>query len=216
VQAQPQDRLTKLKRIATMRLRSLTTFAVAASAMLVAFACSSDTPSAPRSNIAPTEASSEALLGGLLGGATTETRVIPLLRTTPLASDIVVTKTIGALGGTISLPGAGLTIVVPALAVSKNTTFTITARKGSYLAYDMQPHGTKFLLPLVATQALDQTNAKSILNLKLSLGYYPDPNRITTVTELFGVQLDLLKLTSVTTIPHFSGYIFATGRDSEE
>jgi hypothetical protein len=77
----------------------------------------------------------------------------------------------------------------------------------------MEPHGTKFLLPLVATQSLVNTNSKSILNLKLSLGYYTDPSRITTVSELLGVQLDLLKLTAVSTIPHFSGYIFASGRE---
>jgi hypothetical protein len=34
------------------------------------------------------------------------------------------------------------------------------------------------------------------------------------VTEIFGVQLDLLKLTAISTIPHFSGYIFASGRDN--
>ena len=196
-----------------MRLRSLTTFALAASAMITAFACSADSPAAPKSNIAPTDTSS-ALLGGLLGGGSTApVKVVPLLRTTPLASDIVVSKTIGVLGGTIIVPNAGLTIVVPPLAVGKNTAFKITARKGSYLAYDMEPHGTKFLVPLVATQNIANTNARGILNLKLSLGYYTDPSKITTVSELLAVQLDLLKLTSVTTIPHFSGYIYVTGRE---
>jgi hypothetical protein len=200
-----------------MRLRSLTTFALAASAMISAFACSADSPAAPKSTIASGDSSSAALLGGLLGGgSTTSVNVVPLLRTTPLASDIVVSKTIGVLGGTITIPNAGLTIVVPALAVSKSTAFKITARKGSYLAYDMEPHGTKFLLPLVATQSLVNTNARGILNLKLSLGYYTDPSRITTVSELLGVQIDLLKLTAVSTIPHFSGYIFVSGREDGE
>jgi hypothetical protein len=196
-----------------MRLRSLTTFAFAATAMLTAFGCSSDSPSAPRSDVAPPTASNSNLLGGLLGNTGTATKIVPLLRSEPLVADIVVSKTIGTLGGTIVVPGAGLTIVVPPLAVTKNTTFKITARKGSYLAYDMEPHGTKFLLPLVATQSLAQTNAKGLLNLSLSLGYYTDPSRITTVSELLDVQLDLLRLTAVSTIPHFSGYIFASGRE---
>ncbi len=195
-----------------MRLRSLTTFALAASAMITAFACSADSPAAPKSTIAPTDSAS-ALLGGLLGGTKGTTKIVPMLRSKPLASDIVVSKTIGVLGGTITIPNAGLTIVVPPLAVGKNTAFKITARKGSYLAYDMEPHGTKFLLPLVATQSLVNTNAKGILNLKLSLGYYTDPSKITTVSELLGVQLDLLRLTAVSTIPHFSGYIYASGRE---
>ena len=196
-----------------MRLRSLTTFAFAATAMLTAFGCSSDSPAAPRSNIAPPTASNSDLLGGLLGSTVTTTKIVPLLRSAPLTSDIVVSKTIGALGGTIVVPGAGLTIVVPPLAVAKNTNFTITARKGSYLAYDMEPHGTKFLVPLVATQDLTQTNSTSLVNLSLSLGYYTDPSHITTVSELLGVQVNLLRLTAVSTIPHFSGYIFASGRE---
>ena len=197
-----------------MRLRSLTTFALAASAMITAFACSADSPAAPKSSIVPADSLSGDLLGGLLGGgSTTAVKVVPLLRTTPLASDIVVSKTIGALGGTITIPNAGLTIVVPALAVSKNTAFKITARKGSYLAYDMEPHGTKFLVPLVATQSLVNTNAQGILNLRLSLGYYTDPSKLTTVSEFLSVQIDLLRLTAVSTIPHFSGYIYATGRE---
>jgi hypothetical protein len=192
-----------------MRLRSLTTFALAASAMITAFACSADSPTAPSAAPAPTK-SSQSLLGLGIQGTT---NIVPLLRTTPLASDIVVSKTIGVLGGTITVPNAGLTIVVPALAVGKATAFKITARKGSYLAYDMEPHGTKFLLPLVATQSLVNTNARGILNVNLSLGYYTDASKITTVSELLGVQLDLLRLTAVSTIPHFSGYIYATGRE---
>lgn len=195
-----------------MRLRSLTTFAFAATALLATYGCSTDSVSEPRMNMAPADSSS--LLLGLGGKTLAPTRVVPLLRSTPLASDITVTKTIGVLGGTIVLPGAGLTIVVPPLAVGKTTEFKITARKGSYLAYDMQPHGTKFLVPLVATQNLAATNVRGLLNLNLSLGYYPDPNKITTVTELLGVQLDLLKLTAISTIPHFSGYIYASGRDN--
>jgi len=198
-----------------MRLRSLTTFAIAAAAMLVANACSNDAPTAPRSPAAAPAAPSSSLLGGLLGGTTTTQTVVPILRTKPLASDIVVSQNIGPLGGAISIPGAGLSIIVPPLAVGKTTTFKITARKGSYVAYDMEPHGTKFLVPLVATQSLVNTNAAGVLNLKLTLGYYTDPTHITTVSELLGVQVDLLHLTAVATIPHFSGYIFAGG-DSEQ
>lgn len=196
-----------------MRLRTLTTFAVAATAMLAIAACSSDSPSAPPSARAiATDSASRNLLGDLLGRPTSA-KIIPLLRTSPLAQDVVVSKTIGLLGGTITIPQAGLTLVVPPLAVNQSTNFRITARKGSYVAYDMEPHGTRFALPLVATQSLLQTNAQGVLNLNLSLGYYEDASRITTISELFGVQLDLLRLTAVSTIPHFSGYIWATGRE---
>jgi hypothetical protein len=119
------------------------------------------------------------------------------------------------LGGVIAIPAAGLTLVVPPLAVAKSTNFAITARRGSYVAYDMEPHGTKFLLPLVATQSLANTNAPGLVNLNLSLGYYPDSKNVTSVSELLSVQIDLLKLTAVSTIPHFSGYIYASGLEDQ-
>jgi hypothetical protein len=196
-----------------MRLRSLTTFSVAIAATFAAFACSSDSPAAPKS-VTPRSAASNDLLGGLLGSTSTKT-VIPLLRTNPLVTDITVTQSIGALGGTISIPAAGLTLVVPPLAVSKSTNFSITARQGAYVAYDMEPHGTKFLVPLVATQSLVNTNARGLASLSLSVGYYTDPTNITSVSELLSAQVDLLRLTSVTTISHFSGYIWASGVEDQ-
>src|SRR5216110_794006 len=111
-----------------MRLRSLTTFAVAVAATFATYACSGDSPSSPTPvapSVAPS-APSQTLLGGLLGGTTTTKTITPLLRTTPLAADITVSETIGALGGVIAIPGAGLTLVVPPLAVAKATAFKIT------------------------------------------------------------------------------------------
>jgi hypothetical protein len=195
-----------------MRLRFPAVLVVAVAATLAVSACSNESPSGPAPVAAPA-AASQSLLGGLLGSTSTKT-IIPVLRTTPLASDITVSQTIGPLGGTIAIPGAGLTLVVPPLAVSRSTNFAITARKGSYVAYDMEPHGTKFLLPLVATQSLVNTNAAG-LNVSVSLGYYPDGNHVTSVSELLSVQVDLLRLTAVASIPHFSGYIFAGGVEDQ-
>jgi hypothetical protein len=195
-----------------MRLRFPAVLVVAVAATLAVSACSNESPSGPAPVAAPA-AASQSLLGGLLGSTSTKT-IIPVLRTTPLVSDITVSQTIGPLGGTIAIPGAGLTLVVPPLAVSRSTNFAITARKGSYVAYDMEPHGTKFLLPLVATQSLVNTNAAG-LNVSVSLGYYPDGNHVTSVSELLSVQVDLLRLTAVASIPHFSGYIFAGGVEDQ-
>jgi len=197
-----------------MRLRLPTTFAVAVMATFAASACSNESPAAPKS-VAPATGSSQSLLGNLLNTTATKT-VVPLLRSIPLASDITVSENIGPLGGAIAIPAAGLTLVVPPLAVSKTTTFTITARKGSYVAYDMEPHGTRFLVPLVATQNLTNTNVRGLASVSLSLGYYSDPAHITSVSELLSVQVDLLRLTAVSTIPHFSGYIYASGLEDQD
>ena len=45
-----------------------------------------------------------------------------------------------------------------------------------------------------------------------STGYYPDDTKITSVTELLNVNVDLLNQTAISTIWHFSGYIYASGR----
>ena len=67
--------------------------------------------------------------------------------------------TVGPLGGTLSLPGAGLLVVVPPLALSSRQTITVTAVAGSNVAYEFAPHGLKFNLPLVVTQNLGVTQA---------------------------------------------------------
>lgn len=151
------------------------------------------------------------LLGSVLGSPTT---ITPVLRDTPLAKSITVTKNIGILGGTIAIPQAGLVIVVPPLAVTGTKTISVTALAGDKLAYEFAPHGLKFTLPLVATQNITKThNSGGGLLGVLKLGYFPDASHVTSVTELLSVQVDLLHTTAISTIWHFSGYIYAGGRD---
>ena len=82
-----------------------------------------------------------------------------LQRTTPLAAPITVSKVIGADGGTLSIPEAGVTVTVPRGALAQTTTITMTARAGSLVAYDFAPHGITFAKPLVFSQQLRGTNA---------------------------------------------------------
>lgn len=200
-----------------MRVRSLVTLAAAIGATITLAACGatdSTSPTPPAIQSAPTDASSN-LLGTLLGAPQT---ITPLKRNTPLAAPITVSKKIGILGGTIAIPQAGIAIVVPPLAVSSNKTITVTAMAGDNVAYEFEPHGLKFTLPLVVTQDVSKTSATQgglLSGLSLKLGYFPDANHVTSVTELLNVQLDVLHLTAVSTIWHFSGYIFAGGRESE-
>ena len=194
--------------------RRLSLLAVAIAA--VASACGSDNPISPASRAKPTPEPSATLLGSPV-------KVTTLQRNTPLASPIKVSKTIGLLGGTIAIPGAGLTVVVPALAVSKTMTITVTALAGSAVAYEFEPAGTKFLLPLVVTQ--DFTNTKtSGLNLSLFKGGYfkstSDIDQTTgtaSVSELLNLSINIAPLAGVFTVTHFSGYLVATGcEDSRE
>jgi hypothetical protein len=195
-----------------MRLRSLFSLSVAILATTIASGCSNDSSTAPQSPapIAPTATASRSQV------LSTPIQAIPALRKVPLASDITVSKNIGILGGTLSIPQAGITVVVPPLAVTKNTAFSMTARAGSQVAYDFAPHGTKFLLPLVMTQNLTGIQGGNSLLSVLQLGYYADGTHPTLVSELLSVNVDLLHLLGVSTIWHFSGYILMTGRSDSD
>jgi hypothetical protein len=196
-----------------MRRRILSTFTLGLVAMLSAAGCGRDNPVAPTaSSPAPSDAVSHLLLGS-------PQTITPLHRTTPLASNISASATVGLLGTVISIPKAGYTVVVPALAAPIGTKITVTALAGSNVAYEFAPHGLKFLLPLVTTQDLRYTDARaggSINPLGLTLGYFPDPNHVTTITELLTLNINLLSQTAVGTLWHFSGYIFVGGRSDTD
>ena len=195
-----------------MRLRSLFTVFAVASSLGLAVSCSNDSPTTPPAT-SPTHA----------GGANTTIldnpiTIIPLQRTSPLATNEVVQKRIGIFGGMLVLPNSGLTVVVPALAVTSPVTITVTALAGSNVAYEFEPHGLQFLAPVVMTQDLSGTEARSggtIDPLLLNLGYFPNSSNITSVTELLSLQLNLPLQTATGLIWHFSGYVLATGRADE-
>ena len=167
--------------------------------------CATDVtaPAAPK---AMPSAPSPALLGLL--------PVRGVTRATALPNDIKVTQVIGKKGGTISIPEAGLTVVVPPNAVSSNVTFTATALAGRAVAYDFQPHGTKFAVPLKFTQDLRKTSLTTVLTAPLLRGaYFADNGQINRqtglgfVNELLPATLDLLRFRVSFNIEHFSGYL---------
>ncbi len=71
--------------------------------------------------------------------------------------DQSVTAVIGPEGGSLSLPGADFSLSIPAGALTASTTITVVARGGSFVVYDMLPHGIQFLLPVTAVQGLRTT-----------------------------------------------------------
>ena len=191
-------------------LRRLAALAFGALALA---SCGIDQPTAvPRPEASAPGASSASLLGSL----TSLLSVNGLQRTTPLAAPITVSRDIGAEGGTLAIPEAGVTVVVPRGALAQTTTITMTARAGSLVAYDFAPHGITFAKPLVFSQQLRGTNASLLSAPFLNLGYYSDPNLLTRtgglVSELLGGTLNTLTWTFTAPIPHFSGYIVTCDR----
>lgn len=137
-------------------------------------------------------------------------------RSTPLANDISVSAVIGPKGGTITIPEAGLTLVVPPNAVSSDVQFTATALAGKAVAYDFQPHGTQFAVPLTFTQDLRKTSLLTTLTAPLLDGaYFPDKDLVNRqsaralVSEIIPASVDLLGLRTSFPIEHFSGYLIS-------
>lgn len=180
---------------------------------LAVVSCSTSETVAPPATSAPSSAAHS--LTNVLSSPVT---AVPLQRTEPLASNISKSAYIGALGGVISIPDAGITVVVPALALASPTLITVTALAGSNVAYEFAPHGIRFPVPLVVTQSLKNTEARNGGPLDASLlsaAYFPDSSNVTSVTEILGVNVNLLKQTAVFDVWHFSGYILAGGYDDQ-
>jgi ZU5 domain. len=172
------------------------------------------TPTAPA-------AASHDLLGGLVGTVTGVTSAVGLTsvrnlqRDVPLAAPITVSQTIGVAGGILSIPEAGVNVVVPPGAVSAPTDFSMTARAGTTVAYDFEPHGITFTAPLSFTQDLRGTNAPLLSLGSLRLAYYSDPSLLGATTSLVSELIrgvgSVLSRSFTAPIRHFSGYMVTWG-----
>lgn len=197
-----------------MRL-SLRHLAPLAATALLAAACSVDHASLSAPSAASTGALAAPTVGpsldlSALGGSLT--LVEGLQRSTPLARNITVSAVIGADGGTLAIPEAGVVVEVPKKALKGPTAISMTARKGALVAYDFAPHGITFGKSLTITQDLHGTKATILEALTgFQLGYYSDPSLLGTTTalvsELTNAKVDLKHWEFSAPIKHFSGYI---------
>jgi ZU5 domain len=190
-----------------MSLRTLSRFGARLVSVLLLAGCARDA-TAPVEPVATPDTANAALLGLL--------PVRGVTRAMPLANDIAVSAVIGSTGGTLTIPEAGLTLVVPAGAVSSDIRFTATALAGKLVAYDFQPHGTKFAVPLQFTQDLRKTNLLATLTSPLIDGaYFADRSRLNQasgtafVSELRAATVSLLQFRASFPIDHFSGYLIS-------
>jgi hypothetical protein len=193
-----------------MRLHSWIVVAVVA--FVGSISCARDNPTAPPSRIEPPPTAASRIL------FPSPVTIVPLQRVTALAANQQVSATIGIFGGTLAIPSAGLTVIVPPFAVLSPTTITATALAGSSVAYEFAPHGLRFLAPVVATQSLVGTEAGiggSLYGKPLYVGYFESSGLISSVTELLNAPVNLLGLTSTTALWHFSGYTWSSGREDE-
>jgi ZU5 domain len=133
---------------------------------------------------------------------------------------IRVSKTIDPSGGTITMPATGLTIVFPEGAVSAPLTITVTS-DDKYVAYKMEPSGTRFLKDVTATQLLSLTQiAGAPLRTQIFAAYIAD-DRVKLAGKIPVIEIELSSTTlspltgfpqaQVWVIRHFSRYMLASG-----
>ena len=192
-----------------MNLRPLSRFGARLLSVLLLAGCARDaaTPLEPDATISTEQFEQSAALLGLLP-------VRGVTRAVPLKQNISVSVVIGQDGGTISIPDAGLTLVVPAGAVTSSTKFTATALAGRLVAYEFEPEGTKFPVPLQFTQDVSKLSLVGVVTAPVLDGaYFSDASRlsqtlgIAAVSEILPATVDLLRQRVGFPINHFSGYL---------
>jgi hypothetical protein len=134
--------------------------------------------------------------------------------------NVSVSKTIGTSGGVIAIPETGLTMEFPAGAVSSPITITITADE-KYVAYRMDPSGTRFLKDVTVTQSLLTTSLSGEpLRTQLFAAYIADDNiQLSGKVPVLEIEpsktifspLSHLPEAQVWLIRHFSRYMLASG-----
>jgi hypothetical protein len=130
---------------------------------------------------------------------------------------------VGPDGATLSLPGADFSMTIPAGALSTPTAITIVSRAGSYVVYDMLPHGLRFAVPVTAVQGLStlagygtsaSNNIRSAYlsqaNEQVAFDGSVSPVELEAATTYYyGVQP--VAETHLWTVNHFSRYILISG-----
>ena len=189
-----------------MNLRPLSRFGARLLSIFLLAGCARDAATPVEPSVAVASKPSPALLGLL--------PVRGVTRNASLQQDISVSAVIGKAGGTLSIPEAGLTLVVPPGAVASNTKFTATALAGRMVAYEFEPHGTNFAVPLKFSQDLRKVSLLGALTSPLMDGaYFTDEGKLNqdlglaVVTELLPATVDLLRWRVSFPVTHFSGYL---------
>jgi hypothetical protein len=137
--------------------------------------------------------------------------------------DQSVSAVVGPDGATLSLPGADFSMTIPAGALSAPTAITVVSRGGTFVVYDMLPHGLRFALPVTASQGLSTTASYGtaagngvrtayLSQAKEQVGFdgAVSPAELEAATTYFyGAQS--VAETHVWTLNHFSRYILISG-----
>ena len=193
-----------------MFARRFLTGALAAGAL---FACSEGT--APRQSHDTAEQGPPTSLGDRVALGR-HVRVLRWQRA--LADPVTGSATLGPRGGTIKV-GTLATFTVPAGALTRNTTITVTALPGRHVVFQGQPSGLQFATPATLAIFLANTNGRGQVKLRGTLlgGYIASPEQIGSDdgvddSEDNPAATDVLFSKVTLPVPHFSVVILASQR----
>jgi hypothetical protein len=144
-----------------------------------------------------------------------------LKRNTSLKQNVSASAVIGSKGGSIRIDAAGVQITFPAGALNQDTLITVTAFKGSDVAYDFQPHGLVFGKPVMIQQSLAGTWVETYPQLLTGLhGAYYDTDLASAFVDagkyFAKIKENQLGYTDDPSqvrfyVGHFSGYLVSCG-----
>jgi hypothetical protein len=126
-------------------------------------------------------------------------------------------------GGYLQIPEAGLIVYAPPGPRWSRASRLPRALAGGSVAYEFGPHGTVFNVPVYVWQDLKATTWRQIYDRtkKMEVGYFKNRNQIdelagtASVDEIIPLSSQTNRNNALFTVNHFSGYILATGRQSQ-
>lgn len=157
-------------------------------------------------------------------GIKAPTKVMVMSRQGTLGGDMTASAVIGPKGGELRLQEAGLRLIVPKGAVSVPTTFSVTAVAGAMVAYEFEPHGTSFPVPLIIQQTVFNSGPDSAdpNTYNFQAGHFLSRDdldgtaELGVVNETLPTRIEKGKGKITFSVTHFSGYLLASGKDQTQ
>ena len=149
--------------------------------------------------------------------ATTDGTVVKALLWSRPVGGASAARTIGPEGGSFSIPN-GITVTVPAGAVRSNTAFSVTRLPGRIVAYEFEPHGTTFDVPLRITHPTRDLDFRRVDLRSVRGAYFRNASALdhaagsAVASEFRPTSVSLEQGAVSFTVDHFSGYMVSWGR----
>jgi hypothetical protein len=125
-------------------------------------------------------------------------------------------RIIGPKGGEIRLGSAGLRVVFPRGALTRPVEIRVSTAANNGVAYEFEPHGLQFRVPVRVEQDLHSTAAMTNATIAASLdaAYYAGDVDAGSaqVLEYRPLSVSVKERKARFTIEHFSGYLISVGR----